>query len=192
MHARAIDDAALRLRELRHEEWADIGLGSAAFALSLAASELRPVFAVPLFVGGLVVFVRGVTAVWRRWDLLDRLAGERDAQVIPEVRAYAARETTMQRREAHAASIRSLADRPAPHFTPRIAAAADDLEALARELEDDRLALDPASAVACARLLNDYADSPLLNFTVPSDDLRSRVRRIRAGFEQRAGSDPAP
>lgn len=186
MHARAVDDAALQLRELRHEAVGDIGLGSIAFALSLAASELRAAFAVPLFVGGLFVLVRGVTAVWRRWDLLDRLAADHGAQVIPDVRAYAARETTAARRHAHAASIRVMVEQPAPALAPRIAAVARDLEALAGELEDGRLTLDPPSAVACARLLNDYSESPLLNADVPSEDLRSCVLRVRAGFEQRA------
>ena len=40
----------------------------------------------PLFIGGIVVGARGMRALWRRWDLLDRLAGDRDAYTIAEVR----------------------------------------------------------------------------------------------------------
>jgi hypothetical protein len=63
--------------------------------------------------------------------------------------------------------------------------AAEELEALASELEDDELALDPACAVACMRLLSDLSASPLLNPALPPEELRSRVRQIRSGFEAR-------
>ena len=61
--------------------------------------------------------------------------------------------------------------------------AAEELEALACELEDEELALDPACAVACMRLLSDVSESPLLNPALPPELLRSRVRQIRSGFE---------
>ena len=91
MHARAVDDAATRLRDLRREEWEDLSLAALAIALALAATWARPALALPLFLGGLAVGALGLRALWRRWDLVDRLAGERDAHVISEVRAYAAR-----------------------------------------------------------------------------------------------------
>ena len=72
MYARAVDDASARLQELRQEEWQELGL--AALALG------------PLFLGGILVGARGVRALWRRWDLLDRLAGDHDAYTIAEVR----------------------------------------------------------------------------------------------------------
>jgi hypothetical protein len=59
---------------------------------------------------------------------------------------------------------------------------ADELDALAAELEDDGLALDPVAAVACVRLLSDLPASPLLNPAAPVSDLRSRIRQIRSGF----------
>ncbi len=68
-------------------------------------------------------------------------------------------------------------------------AAADELEALARDLDDRRLALDPASAVACMRLLTGIDGSPLFNSALPPEDLRSRVYQIRSGFK--AQPDPA-
>ena len=182
MNARAVDDAAVRLRELRSEEWQDLGLAVFAAGVALAATQLRPVFALPLFLGGLGVGVRGVRALWRRWDLVDRLAGERDAYVISEVLAHASRETTMERRSTFAALVRGRLEAPTDE---RVLAAKEELEALASELEAGDLELDPACAVACLRLVSDLPRSPLLNPALPAEDLRSCVRQIRAGFEPR-------
>jgi hypothetical protein len=171
MYARALDDAAERLVELRRAQWDGLGLGAAAFALAVLATWVVPSLAVPLLLGGLAVGAGGVRALWKRWDLVDRLAGERDAYVISEVREYACRETTIARRRDLAITARlrlSLADD----------ATADELEALACELEDSGLELEPVCALECARLLNE----PVL----PPEDLRSHVRRIRSGFH------PAP
>jgi hypothetical protein len=179
MYARAVDDAASRLRELRDEERGDLALAALALGLAVAASQVRPELAIPLFLGGLAVGVFGVRALWRRWDLLDRLSGERDAYVIAEVRAFALREATMERRRSCAASIRGRLEEP---LETRITLVADDLEALAAELEDDDLELDPTCAVACVRLVSDIAGSPLLNPALPADEIRSRVRWIRSGF----------
>jgi hypothetical protein len=98
MYARAVDDAELRLRGLRHEQWLDLALAAVVFALALAASQIRPSLAMPLFLGGVLAWALGVRALYRRWDLLDRLAGERDAFVIPEVASHASRHATGERR----------------------------------------------------------------------------------------------
>jgi len=34
----------------------------------------------------------------------------------------------------------------------------------------------------CKRLLTDFAESPLFNPALPPEEVRSRVRQIRAGF----------
>jgi hypothetical protein len=185
MYARAVDEAATRLRELRREEWEDLALAALALGLAVAATHVRPALAVPLFLGGLAVAVLGLRALWRRWDLVERLSGEREAYVIPEVLDFAAREATIERRRSLAALIRARLVEPGRGFEDRVAAAANELEALASELEDTALVFDPVSAVACARLLNDLDGSPLLNPERPPLELRARVRRIRAGF--RAG-----
>jgi hypothetical protein len=182
MYARAVDEAAARLRELRHEEWADLGLAALAIGLALAATQVRPALALPLFFGGLAVGALGVRALWRRWDLVERLSGERDAYVIPEVLAFASRVATMERRHSLAVLIRSRLRRSRRAFGARSIAAAKELEALASELDDGGLALDPACAVACARLLSDPEKSPLLNPKLPPEELHSRVRQIRCGF----------
>ena len=63
----------------------------------------------PLFVGGLAVGMLGMRTFWQRWDIVDRLADERDAYVIPEVLSYAARDACMERRSNSAALDPKLA-----------------------------------------------------------------------------------
>jgi hypothetical protein len=184
MYGRAVDDAASRLRALRREEREDLVLAALALGLAVAATEVWPELALPLFIGGLALSALGIRAVWRRWDLAERLSGERDAYVIPEVRALASRETTMERRQTFAAEIRSALARGTVTGEPRILAAADDLMALVAELEDGSLALDPVAAVECKRLVSDVAESALLNPMFSPGELRWRVHRIRSGFRR--------
>jgi hypothetical protein len=184
MYARALDDAAARLRELRHEEREDLGLALLALVLALVATQVRPVLAIPLFVGGLAVGMLGVRALWRRWDLVDRLAADRDAYVIDEVRTYAAREATPERRHGLAMAIRSMLDAPIPVAGGR-ADVIEELRSLAAELDDEGLELEPSYAIACQRLLHDPVDSPLLDPGRPPDELRDRVRHLRVGFNPR-------
>jgi hypothetical protein len=120
--------------------------------------------------------------MWRRWDLLERLSGERDAHVISEVRALASREATLERRHTFASLLRGRLHEAELFGDGRVLAVAKELEALAAELEDESLALDPAAAVACMRLLSDLSGSPLLSKAFPAEDLRSRVIQIRSGF----------
>jgi hypothetical protein len=181
MYARAVEEAAVRLRELHRDEWERFGLAAAAMALALGAAQAHHPLAMPLFLGSLVVGGLAVRAVWQRWDLVDRLSAEPDAHAIAEVLDYASREATPERRRGYAALIRHrMRDRSA--HDPRMARLADELEALARELEDTRLPLDPACAVACRRLLTDPADSALFDPAVPAEDLLASVRRIRFGL----------
>ncbi|MGH2931491.1 MAG: hypothetical protein ACRDKK_01395 [Gaiellaceae bacterium] len=185
MHARRLDEASEQLRELRHEVWEGLGLGALALGLAVAAAEFRPALAVPLFFGGLVVGGLGMRALLRRSELVERLAGERDAYAIPEVLAWASREATMERRQTYAALLRNTLKRPGLLYEARVLAAAEELEALASELDDEELELDPARAVACMRLLSDVFGSPLLNSALPPEDLRSRIVQIRSGFKAR-------
>ena len=60
--------------------------------------------------------------------------------------------------------------------------ATEELEALAWELDDDNLALDPVCAVACTRLLSDLSESRLRDPALWREDLRSRVWQVRSGF----------
>jgi hypothetical protein len=183
MYARAVDESASRLRELRQQERSGLGLGALALALSLVATALRPDLAVPLFIGGLVVGMLGVRAVWCRWFIVDSLVGEQDAYVISEIREHAVHETTMERRRILSAGIRTWLREP---VSDSVRGAAPELEALAAELEDEGLTLEPVCAVACRRLLTDPERSPLLNPAFGPEDLRSGIRRVRSGFGYRA------
>jgi hypothetical protein len=186
VYARAVDQADARLRELRQEERGEVLLGTLALAAAIVATEVRPALAAPLFIGGVVLVLLGGRTMWRRWDLLDRLSGERDAYVISEVRAFAAREATIERRRTFAALLRGRLREATAFGDARVLAVRADLAALAEELENDALTLEPASAVACTRLLSDVAESALLNCAFASEDLRSRVLQVRAGFSPQA------
>jgi hypothetical protein len=181
MYARAVDDAAARLNVLRHEMWGRLSVAALALAFAVVAAALLPELAVPLLFGGLAMGVLALQALFRHWDLVDRLSGDRDAYVIPEVLAYASREAEIERRQSFAALIRRHLPQHGFAGEEQVVAAADELEALASDLDDRELVLDPAAAVACMRLLTDFAESPPFN-TLPSEVLRWRVRQIRSGF----------
>jgi hypothetical protein len=179
MVARAVEDAGHRLHDLRLEAWEDGAVAAAAFGLAIAASVVRPTLALPFFLGGLFVGCRAVVAVWRRWDLLDRLLDERDAYSLAEVRGRAEREATMANRRVLGRAIRKRLEFAED---PRIVANADQLAELAGELDDPLLGLDLACAVACSRLLTDPVTSPLMNSSLPVDGVWSRLVQIRSGF----------
>lgn len=181
MYARAVDDAAARLRILRCERRERLSLAALALVFTLVAAALLPQLALPLLVGGLALGILGLQALFRHWDLVEQLSGERDAYVIAEVLAYASREAEIDRRHFLAVMIRGHLRQPGL-ASKQVVAATEELEALAHELDDRGLALDPAAAVACRRLLTGMADSALFNAALPSDELRSRVRQIRSGF----------
>jgi hypothetical protein len=185
MYARAIDEAETRLVELRHEERYQLALSALALGASLAMTAIYAPVVLPLFFGGLAVGMLGMRTVWRHWDIVDRLADRRDAYVIPEVLAYAARDACMERRSTSAALIRSWLCTAAPAGNSAVQAQAEELEALACELEDSELELDPASAVACRRFLTDGTGSPLFDEAPQREDLESWIVRIRAGFRPR-------
>jgi hypothetical protein len=188
MYAREVDEASWRLRELHREQRQDLALAALSLGLAAAATLARPALSVPLLVGGLALGALGVRALWRHWDLVDRLAGERDAYVIPEVRAYAAREAAMERRHGCAAFIRGGLTQPGLVPGWHGGAVTEELEALASELDDAELALDPPSAVACSRFVRDLAESPFLDPAPSPELLRWRVRQIRSGFRPRSSA----
>ena len=181
MYARAVEEAGARLRDLRREEREDFLLAGAAGAAAVAAAVAHHGLALPLLLGGFAMLGLGVRALWRRWDLVERLSVEPDAFVIAEVFTYASREATAERRRDLAALARRRVSDRSP-YDPRIALVAGDLEALALELEDSSLTLDPACAVRCRRLLDDPEESPLFDHTASADDLLATIRRVRVGL----------
>jgi hypothetical protein len=81
MDARELDEATSRLTALRRQAREQLGVGGVALALAIASTQVRPDVAVPLLLGGIAVGALGLRSYWRRWDLLDRLAGQGDANV---------------------------------------------------------------------------------------------------------------
>jgi hypothetical protein len=179
-----------RLRELRQDEWADLVLAALAMGLALTASFVHPPLALPLFVGALASSVLAGRAFFRRSELFDRLLLDRDAHAIPEVRRRAEELASPESRRALAHALRSrLTPAPGCSISPRVALVADEMRELAGALDDETLSLDPACAVRCHQLLNNYAESPLLNYLLPEQDVQVWLRRIRCGFEPRTPPD---
>ena len=178
MRARALSDAETRLVELRHDELQQLGLGAAALSAALVMTAIYAPLVLPLFVGGMALWLLGIRTMWRRWDLVDRLADDRDAYVIADVRDYAARDARMTRRRANATLIRHWTRNPTD---AEITEVANELEQLARDLEDVDLELSPACAIACRRLLTDPTVSPLLRGAA-ADDLHESIVEIEGGF----------
>jgi hypothetical protein len=187
MVAREVDVAAAELRVLRREGWARVGLVVVVFGLAVVASVVYRPLAVPLLIGALAAVALVVSVFWRRWDLLDRLALDRDVYVIPEVRALAEHAAAKANRRLLASSIRRLLAELRRGSASGIVAAVEDLEALAEEFENDGLMLDPACAVACMRLLGGGSTSFLTGLGRPPEDVVACVRRIRAGFRPGPG-----
>jgi hypothetical protein len=180
--ARAVEEAAEQLRQLRYEEWLDLVLAALLLGFGTAAAQFWHALESPLIVGSLGVGTLAVRAFWRRWNLIQDLESERDAYTIPEVRRRAAKAASMRNRLILAASTRSMVREPGLALAKRVAACTRELEALSSELERSSLVLDPACAVLCDRLLTDGGESPLLNPALPADDAFTRIRQIRGGF----------
>ena len=178
-----VEDAERRLRQLRQDEWSRLVLAALAAGLALAASVVHPPLAIPFFLGAMTVGVLAMRAVFERSDLVHRLMRDQDAYLIPEIRRHAEDAATMESRRMLAETVRRRLS-PVPGYprAARVEAVAGELEALADQLEDDRLVLDPARAVQCLELITAYEDSPLLNQLLPADDVPVQLRQIRAGF----------
>ena len=190
MYAWEVDRTAARLRDLRLAELEDLALAGAALVAALLATALWPSLAIPLFLGGLAVGALGVRALWRRWDLVDRLAGEHEAYAIPEILAYASRSATRESRRSLAATIEGFAPEPGQPNAARLARVAEELDALVTDLENDELDFDPASAVACSRLVSGVS-GVLYDETVPADEVLATIRHIRCGFRPRRADGTA-
>jgi hypothetical protein len=182
MYARAIEQHADRLDELRRRQHEQLGVGAIALVLALLATRLAPALALPLFIGGITLGGLGLRTLVLRWETVERLAGERDALAIADVRRYASREAEPGRRRAYAVMIRVQLSLRAAANDRLLEPASAELEALAAELEDPALELDPTAAVACKRLVSDPTGSPLLDPERRGRELRGRVETIRSGF----------
>ena len=186
MYARQVEEQSSELHELKRDELELIGLTVLCFGLALAAHG-RPTVALPLLAAGLGGAALAVRTFWRRWDLVDRLLMERDAYEIAEVRTRAEQMALLENRRTLASSIRWRLEHASAFKEPdgRLLGVVPELAALADELEDETLELDPLRAVECERLLTDGVTSPLVDATSSTVDLFAWICRIRAGFTPR-------
>jgi hypothetical protein len=180
VNARAVEYTQGELHELKTSAVESAALALAAFGGALAASELHPKLAGPLLVGAVGMTFLAARAFVRRYLRVEDLAFDRDALAIPEVRRYAERASTPERRRRVAASVRAALDASAGDVR-RVEENRARLEELEAALLDEELALDPSAAVALDRLSSGGWDT-LYGCLLPDEELRARLQRILAGF----------
>jgi hypothetical protein len=186
--ARAVDEAAAKLRDRRRRALEAAALGAGSGLVAGGALDGSPRLTVALLAGaGFEVLVL-VWAMVSRRCLIATLAVEPDAYSIPEVEAYGQGLTKLRQRRILAEGIRSMvkdAFRPGSlYLGDRVARYARDLEAVARDLLSPAVRVHPVSIARCRRLLTEGSESPLYNPNVPEEELDGILRRIRAGMQR--------
>lgn len=191
MDARQLEDAQERLRARRRRTVEAAVLAVAGSAAAVAVSLVSSTLAIALGAGAAVEALVAVAALVSRRELIARLALEPDAYVLPDVDRYGKRLVRLRERQRLAAWLREIIrDAHVPgsfYLRERVARHADEFDSLAQELASPAAQVQPASAVACLRLLTRAPESPLYNGRLPADDLALALRAIRAGIRD-AGS----
>lgn len=185
MDVRTIEGAAEELQRRRRRALESSALAALTAALAGVALLVSTQLAVALAAGAVVEAAIALAVLDRRRELIARLALNPAAYVLREVHRYGTRVAAPARRTRLAAwlvEIASEATVPGSiYLRDRVALVANELEALAHELRS-ALHVQPATVVACERLLTRPAESPLYNPCLPADDLKLALRRIRAGL----------
>jgi hypothetical protein len=186
MYERALEQAACELGRRRRRAVQALALAVGAALAGGAVAFVSLPLAAALGAGAVLELVVAAASTNAKRELVVRLAVEPAAYALPEVAAYGARVAQAPQRARLAAWLAEvIADAHTPHslyLGDRVALVAHELDALARELVAPTRLVDPASAVACRRLLTHMTESPLYNPGVPLDDLHLALRRIRAGI----------
>lgn len=186
MNAREVESAAADVqstgrRTLRSFAVAGMGASGAA-----ALAPFSSAIAIGLGAAGAVELTRAIVLWLYRRERIERLALDPSAYAIPEVARFGARIAAVSERRRLAAWIDSVVhDRGQPlelHLVGRAGKYAHQLETLARELATPSARVDPATAVACRRLLTRPVESPLYNPNLPEEDLRALLIRIATGI----------
>jgi hypothetical protein len=184
--ARALEHAAADLRRRRRRAGEAALLAAATGVGAALASLLAEPLALPLLVGAVLEALLAVRALHSNRERVARLALDPAAYVLPEVQRYGHRLSALgQRARLSAWILEILAEAHLPgnlFLGERVLRFARELEELARDLVRPDACVQPASAVACTRLLTHTVESPLYNPRLPADDLRVAVRRIRSGI----------
>jgi hypothetical protein len=186
VYERALEQAAHDLDRRRRRAVHAGVLGIAAASAALAAVWFSIPLAVALGVGAFFEALLAAAALDGRRQLVARLALQPAAYALPEVAVYGARAAEAPQRLRLAAWLAEVvADAGTPFslcLGDRVALVAHELESLARELVSPARSMEPASAVACRRLLTHMTESPLYNPGVPVGDLHAALHQIRAGI----------
>ena len=186
MNARELELAATELQRKRRfaREAAVLAILTGMAALVVLSSSLRLAGALAIGAGLELLFAAG--ALHSRRERISRLALDSTAYHLPEVDRYGSRLVRPNERERLAAWIREVvaeAHLPGSLYLPdRVARFARELEALARDLASSAARVQPASVVACRRLLTHAPESPLYNPRLSAEELASALRRIRGGI----------
>jgi hypothetical protein len=152
--------------------------------LAAGARLVLPQLFVPLLIGGLLEILIAISSVLDRRYVIQELAADPRAYVIPEVERYGSRFTRLPARQRMASWINHVlaeATLPGTLLLPeRVERYALELHSLAKELASPAVQFSPATAVQCLRLLACIVDSPLYNPNLPAEDLGVALSRIRA------------
>lgn len=186
MSAREVEVAAADVDRVLHRAVRWLIAGGVVAVIAAAAVPFSPGFAIALAVGAALQLSISAVLWLSRRERIERLALDPSAYVIPAVARFGARMCALRERRRLAASIDAVVhQRGHPlelHLVARAATCAQQLEMLARELASPAARFEPATAVACRRLLTRPVESPLYNPNLPEEDLRALLLRIRAGI----------
>jgi hypothetical protein len=186
MYERALEQAADDLGRRRRRAIHTGVLGVAAASAALATVWFSIPLAAALAAGAFLEALLAAAALDARRQLVARLALQPAAYALPEVAAFGARAARPPQRARLAAWLAEVVAEAGTPFSlclgDRVALVAHELEALACELVSPARSMEPASAVACRRLLTHMTESPLYNPGIPVGDLHAALHRIRAGI----------
>jgi hypothetical protein len=185
MDVGTLEGAAEELRRRRRRAVEAAVLGAVASVLAGGALLVSSTLAVALAAGAALQTAIALAVADGRRELIARLALDPSAYVLAEVHRYGTRVAGPSRRARLAAwlfEVASEATLPGTlYLRDRVTLVANELEALAHEL-GSAISVQPATVVACERLLTRPTESPLYNPRLPADDLRLALRRIRANL----------
>jgi hypothetical protein len=186
MNARDIEAAAVTVETARRRALSSLVAAGVVAMSTFGVVWAAPGVAVGLAAGVIIALVRAGVSWFHCRELVERLALDPSAYAIPEVARFGGRVANLTQRRLLAESISSLVhDRGHPlalHLGARTRKHAEELDALARELAAPSARIEPATAVACRRLVTRPVQSPLYNPNLPEEDLTALLLRLRGGI----------
>ena len=190
MDLRAAEQAAESLDRNRQFLFHSLVLAAITLAATGAAAIWLQTATFPLAALTAIEIIVVMGAYYGQRDLIQRLALEPEASLVPAVRRYHQRLVRQPARDRLAASITSLiADSRQPYalcLSDRVALVEDQLRHVAKELATPEIPVQARSLVTCLRLLSHGVESPLFNPAVPIEQLHATLLRIRLGFGRRS------